>query len=272
MMKQFVVNGQAMAYQDIGQGEVILLGHHYLWDSQMWQAQVAKLSLNYRCIVPDFWSHGQSQAAPQSMRNLQDYAQHIVDLMDELNIDNFSIVGAGSAGMWGSEVVALVPQRVTKLALINSFVGLEPEVAHSKYTSMLNRTIEEQQLALQTVDTLTSLYFSQHSFDDCFNNSQAQIEQFKRQLMQIEGNTAQDLAMIGKMIIGRRDLCEIVENFALPTLICAGSDDKIRPGLESYLMNDLITGSELHLIEKAGHMSMLEAPEQLTARLVAFFA
>ncbi|WP_237485564.1 alpha/beta fold hydrolase [Vibrio hippocampi] len=265
-MKQFVVDGQTMAYQDIGQGEVLLLGHHYLWDGQMWQKQVAELSRHYRCIIPDFWSHGQSQAAPQAMCNLSDYAQHIVALMDELSIESFSIIGAGAAGMWGCEVVTLVPQRVKKLALVNTFVGLEPEVAHRKYTAMLNSAIEERQLSPQMIDTLATLYFAQSALE----SHPELITSFKQYLSQIEGQGAVELAKIGKMIIGRRDLCEIVEAFALPTMISVGSEDKIRPGLESYLMNDLISGSALQLIPNAGHMSMLETPELLTQQLVEF--
>lgn len=43
-----------MAYLDVGEGEVLLFGHSYLWDHQMWAPQVAALSQRYRCIVPDF--------------------------------------------------------------------------------------------------------------------------------------------------------------------------------------------------------------------------
>ncbi|WP_459782629.1 alpha/beta fold hydrolase, partial [Photobacterium sp. R1] len=51
---------KSISYQDIGQGPVILLGHAYLWDSTMWQHQTAALSQSFRCIVPDFWGHGES--------------------------------------------------------------------------------------------------------------------------------------------------------------------------------------------------------------------
>ncbi|GAL19475.1 beta-ketoadipate enol-lactone hydrolase [Vibrio maritimus] len=54
-MKQFTVEGQVMTYQDVGEGPVVLFGHSYLWDSQMWQPQVEALSQHYRCIVPDLW-------------------------------------------------------------------------------------------------------------------------------------------------------------------------------------------------------------------------
>ena len=85
--KTFTVDGKTMSYQDIGCGPVIVFGHNYLWDGQMWAEQVALLSQSYRCIVPDFWSHGCSDSAPASMGNFTDYARHIIALLVELNIE-----------------------------------------------------------------------------------------------------------------------------------------------------------------------------------------
>ncbi|MCE7595477.1 alpha/beta hydrolase, partial [Vibrio fluvialis] len=60
--------------------------------------------------------------------------------------------------------------------------------------------------------------------------------------------------------------------FALPVLIAVGAEDAPRPALESYLMNDSITGSELVVIPQAGHISNLEQPQFVTDMLMRFFA
>ncbi len=43
-MNSMLIDGQKMAYLDVGEGEVLLFGHSYLWDHQMWAPQVAALS------------------------------------------------------------------------------------------------------------------------------------------------------------------------------------------------------------------------------------
>lgn len=134
-MNKFAVDGHQMAYQDVGQGPVIVFGHSYLWDSEMWAPQIEVLSQNYRCVVPDFWAHGQSEFAPASTTSLVDYAQQIIALMDHLEVEQFSIIGLSVGGMWGSEVVNLAPERVKSLVMMDTFVGLEPEVTH-KNTSL----------------------------------------------------------------------------------------------------------------------------------------
>lgn len=65
-MKQVMeIAGRQMAYLDEGQGPVVLFGHSYLWDSAMWAPQVEALKGQYRCIVPELWGHGDSDALPE---------------------------------------------------------------------------------------------------------------------------------------------------------------------------------------------------------------
>ncbi|MGF1772009.1 alpha/beta hydrolase [Vibrio wakamikoensis] len=267
-MKQFTIEGQVMAYQDVGEGPVILLGHSYLWDSQMWQPQIDALSQHYRCIVPDLWAHGESQAAPASMGNLTDYAKHLLALMDDLGIETFSIVGLSVGGMWGSELTALAPARVKSLVLMDTFVGLEPEVAHAKYFSMLATIAELKMVPAPIVEAVVPLFFASNATQD----NPELVASFEAKLAALSGEQAEQVARIGRMVFGRRDLCDDIEKFALPTLIAVGAEDKPRPVLESYLMNDLITGSSINVIPSAGHISNLEQPDYVTAMLTEFLS
>ncbi|MGR5501152.1 alpha/beta fold hydrolase [Vibrio sp. DNB22_10_4] len=267
-MKQFTIDGQVMAYQDVGEGPVILFGHSYLWDSQMWQPQIDALSQHYRCIVPDLWAHGQSEAAPVSMANLADYAKHLLALMDELGIETFSIVGLSVGGMWGSELTTLAPARVKSLVLMDTFVGLEPEVAHAKYFSMLATIAELKMVPAPIVEAVVPLFFASNATQD----NPELVASFEAKLAALSGEQAEQVARIGRMVFGRRDLCDDIEKFALPTLIAVGAEDKPRPVLESYLMNDLITGSSINVIPSAGHISNLEQSEYVTAMLSEFLS
>lgn len=267
-MKTFSLDGQQMHYQDVGQGDVIVLGHSYLWDSTMWAPQIEALSQHYRCIVPDLWAHGQSDAAPAAMRNLKDYAQHILALMDHLAVESFSVLGLSVGGMWGAELVALAPQRVTSLVLMDTFVGLEPEVTHAKYFHMLDAISQLQAVPAAVVETVVPLFFARQAAE----NTPQLLADFSRKLAALSGEHAVEMARIGRMVFGRRDLFDEVEKFALPVLIAVGAEDTPRPVLESYLMNDSISGSELVVIPQAGHISNLEQPQFVSEMLLRFFA
>ncbi|MGR5244762.1 MULTISPECIES: alpha/beta fold hydrolase [Vibrio] len=265
-MNKFEIEGQQLAYLDIGEGPVLLFGHSYLWDSQMWAPQIEVLSQSYRCIVPDLWAHGESEAAPVSTHSLVDYAQHMLALMDHLEIEQFSVVGLSVGGMWGAELTSQAPQRVKSLVLMDTFIGLEPEVAHKKYFAMLDTISQVQAVPAPIVDAVVPLFFA----NDAEQTNPEMVLSFKQSLENLKGERAVEVARIGRMVFGRRDVIEDSEMFALPTLIAVGREDKPRPVFESYLMSDCITGSKLVEIPQAGHISALEQPEFVNQMLLDF--
>ncbi|CAE6884581.1 alpha/beta fold hydrolase [Vibrio sp. B1FLJ16] len=267
-MNKFEIEGQQLAYLDEGEGPVLLFGHSYLWDSQMWAPQVETLSQFYRCIVPDLWAHGESEAAPASTRSLVDYAQQMLSLMDHLQIEEFSIVGLSVGGMWGAELTAQAPQRVKSLVLMDTFIGWEPEITLKKYSEMLDSINQVQSVPESVIEAVAPLFFANNAEQD----NPELIASFKRSLQELQGERAVEVARIGRMVFGRRDVIEDSEKFALPTLIAVGREDKPRPVFESYLMNDCITGSELVEIPEAGHISSLEQPEFVNQMLLSFLA
>ncbi|KUI97845.1 alpha/beta fold hydrolase [Vibrio sp. MEBiC08052] len=267
-MKSFTVNGKTMRYQDVGTGEVLLFGHSYLWNSQMWQPQVAVLSRNYRCIVPDLWSHGQSDAAPDTMHSLKDYAGHMLALMDHLAIGSFSVIGLSVGGMWGSELALIAPERVKALVLMDTFIGLEPEVMHAKYFAMLDAAIATQSFPEPLIPQVVPMFFSEHALQQ--TPEPDFVTAFRMFLMETSGPQVAEMGRIGKLVFGRRDLIDEIGDLNLPVLIMVGEQDKPRPVLESHLMQDAIAGSQLIVIPQAGHISNLEQPEFVTQALQDF--
>lgn len=267
-MPAFTVEGYDLHYQDVGQGDVIVLGHEYFYDHSMWSEQVRELSRSYRCIVPDFWGHGLSSPMPDKMMNLQDYAKHVLALLDSLNIDRFSLVGLSLGGIWSVELTLLAPQRVKNLALLSTFVGLEPEVNCLRYNAMFDRTEQDKQFSPETLAQLKSLFFAA----DAVVAPKAYVAAFEDRLMGASESQIKQWLNVGKMMFRRPDRFDEIETFALPVLILAGADDRARPPLESYLMNDAISGSELHILTRTGHMSCLESSAEVTSYLQVFYA
>ncbi|AJR05795.1 2-succinyl-6-hydroxy-2,4-cyclohexadiene-1-carboxylate synthase [Photobacterium gaetbulicola] len=265
-MKTFTIDAQTMHYQDIGEGPVLVFGHSYLWDSTMWAPQVEVLSQSYRCIVPEFWGHGASAPAPESTRSLKDYANDVLSLLDDLGIETFSLVGLSSGGMWATELAIKAPARVKSLVLMDTFVGLEPEVVHTKYFAKLAEIEEKKALSPDIVN-----FFDERQFSVLGKNDPVRAA-FRQRLLDADKDRALALAKAGRMVFGRRDMFEDAEMLALPTLIMVGAQDSMRPVLESQLMHDGITGSEFVLIPNAGHISNLEQADFVTGKLQRFFA
>ena len=66
------------------------------------------------------------------------------------------------------------------------------------------------------------------------------------------------------------DVSQELERITLPTLIIVGQDDKLTPmKLANYLHNN-IKDSKLEILENAGHMPMIERPQELNSLLAKF--
>src|SRR5215471_13049730 len=65
----------------------------------------------------------------------------------------------------------------------------------------------------------------------------------------------------------RMDYVPLLQHIAVPTLILVGDQDQYTPVADARLMHERIPGSELVVIEDAGHMPNLEQPAAFNAAL-----
>jgi len=71
-------------------------------------------------------------------------------------------------------------------------------------------------------------------------------------------------------LAGRTDTTPSLEMIHVPTLILVGEYDVLTPPACSQSMHKRISGSALHIIPNAGHMSPLENPEIFNEKLLGF--
>ncbi|MEL4341921.1 alpha/beta hydrolase [Shewanella xiamenensis] len=266
--QQISIAGSQLSYLDIGTGPALLFGHSYLWDSAMWAPQIALLSKSYRCIVPDIWGHGQSGTVPENCHSLLDISEHMLALMDALELETFSLIGLSVGAMWGAELVLKAPARVKTLAMLDSFIGFEPEITRAKYFGMLDMIQTAGSIPPALINAISPLFFAHNAKA----NNPELVQRFESDLAALTPERIPDIVKLGRIIFGRRDTLEFAEQFTLPCLIMVGVEDKARSVLESYLMSDAINGSQLVHIPSAGHISSLEQAEFVNQQLLAFLS
>jgi pimeloyl-ACP methyl ester carboxylesterase len=68
------------------------------------------------------------------------------------------------------------------------------------------------------------------------------------------------------------DVLDQLHGIAAPTLILSGTHDRLTPSKHAIKLHDRIVDAELHLVEGAGHMAMIEKPTAVDKALTAFLA
>ncbi len=261
------IDGSSMSYIDVGAGDVIVLGHSYLWDADMWAPQISALSKHYRVIVPELWGHGRSGAMPAHTHNLRQIAQQHLLLLDGLGIQDFAVAGLSVGGMWATEIALQFPDRVTALALLGTYVGSEPSHSRAVYSAMLDTVASLAAVPDAVIDGLLPMFFSPATLA----NRPDLVESFRYQLRQTERRNLIDTVLpIGRMIFARKDALADLGRLAIPSLVMTGQQDRSRTPEEGRQMAGIL-GCKFFELAGAGHISSLEVPADVNHHLLSFF-
>jgi 3-oxoadipate enol-lactonase len=68
----------------------------------------------------------------------------------------------------------------------------------------------------------------------------------------------------------RKETCSYLPKIKIPTLIIVGKEDKVTPPQVAQKIVEAIAGSELAVMENAGHLSNLEAPDEFNSTILKF--
>ena len=86
----------------------------------------------------------------------------------------------------------------------------------------------------------------------------------------IEANAPDTITGAIRALMSRPDSTPMLSSIHCPTLIIVGEEDAITPPKLSEEMHRAIRGSELVVIQQAGHLSNLEQPDTFNAAMVRF--
>lgn len=253
----------ALNYVDVGSGFPLLLGHSYLFSSDMWSTLLPQLAEHYRLIIPDLWGHGSSPELPEGRSSLSEIADDHLALMDDLGISEFGIVGLSVGGMWAAELAALYPERVKLLVLMGTFVGAEPPERKAHYFGLLDSIYAAGGVPEPFLEYVVGQFYS-----DAAPASLLSPLRYRLQTISDE-RYRQSIVPLGKMIFGRKDNLPLLAEIQCPALVITGEQDKPRPPEEGALMASRLRCEHV-VVPNAGHISVHEHPEYIVNALLPF--
>lgn len=262
-----ILNKKRMNYKIVGEGKPLVFLHSYLWTNEMWEKQVEVLSKEYKCIFIELWGHGESQILEKTENySLEALTEDVISLVDHLNIDKFTFIGLSVGGMVGCHLGVKYADRLEKLVIMDSYIGIEPEMTKTLYFSMLDAIGNLGFVPEELAEKIAPMFFSKSEG----SNKGELYKKFKNALINLPKENINTIVALGRGIFGRKSILEELGSINVPTLIVAGEDDIPRPFYESEEMHKLIKNSELCSVKNAGHISVIENPEDTNKLLLNF--
>jgi pimeloyl-ACP methyl ester carboxylesterase len=174
----------------------------------------------------------------------------------------FALAGHSMGGRVAFQVYRLAPERVTKIAVLNTGsdakpggdAGVAEETGRRKLLSMAR----SQGMRTMAVEWLKGM-LPPYRQDDTLLVEEI-IQMFERK--------SPDLFEIQMLaLLGRPNATPLLAEIQCPALVLTGRDDAWSPPARHLDMAQLIPKSELVLVPKCGHMSTVERPDDVTAAM-----
>ena len=115
------INDSNMAYIDEGSGPVVLFLHGNPTSSYLWRNVIPYITDSYRAIAPDLIGMGDS-GKPSIGYTFEDHAEYLDRFIDELALENITLVVHDWGSALGMRYARLNPGNVRALAFMEAIV------------------------------------------------------------------------------------------------------------------------------------------------------
>lgn len=227
---------------------VLLLLPGLMCDAAVWAPQVARLSAQAQCVVPDYGLHDSLEA----MARLA---------LASTAAPRFALAGHSMGGRVALEVMRLAPQRVERLALLDT--GTHPLAAGEAGAKERAARLA----LLQRARDLGMRVMGQQWLAGMVHTDVLGSALFESMLDMLERSSPAQFAAQIKALLTRPDAAPLLPGIACPTLVLTGEQDVWSPPIQHAAMARDIAGAHLSIVPCSGHMTTMEQPEAVAQAL-----
>ena len=171
-------------------------------------------------------------------------------------------VGISMGGYIAMEMARLAPQRLAGIALLNTQHRADPPE---------RRKQREATIEMAQSDRFRGV--TRHLLKSFLSPAAMENETLVARVMAMAKEVGRENFVLQQQaILGRRDQSDTLGALTVPALVLGGGLDTLTPAQASRDMAELIPDAELVIMEEIGHLSTIEAPDQVTDILNAYLA
>jgi pimeloyl-ACP methyl ester carboxylesterase len=232
------------------ENQPVMFIHGFPLDRSMWDSQISFLRKNYYCITYDVRGLGSSYVG-DGQYTMEAYVNDLFSIIGELNIEKPVLCGLSMGGYIALRAVEKSQRTFKGLILCNT---------KSIADDNKGKLVRAEKINKINTDGLDS--FIDDFVPDCF--AKESLKDFKEIVDSTVEKAKQNnpLGIKGALIamLSRTDTTESLSKIQIPTLVIAGSFDKLTPPEDMRKIADNLKNSEFAIVPRAGHLTPLENP------------
>ena len=209
-------------------------------DERIFSPQIEALSQNLEVTIADI----------SNFSSVRELASDVLKKAPK----KFSLLGHSMGGIVAMEIYSQEPNRIEKLILMDTNPKAELDEVKLKREPQI-REVNKGKLLEVMRDEMKPNYLAE--------------SENKRSVL----NICMDMALSlgpevfinqSRALQSRLDQQNTIQSINIPVLIMCGSEDKLCPVERHEMMHNMISDSDLKIINNAGHMPTLEQPRETT--------
>ncbi len=231
-----------------GQGRPALLFIHGAGgDHTIWGEQLRELAQDFSVIALDLNGHGRSPAREGD--GLQTYVEDVLAVLHAVS-EPTVVIGHSMGGAIALTVALQRLKNLLGLGLVGTGAKLK---VHPQILELCQSDFEK------AVELVVSWAFSEQA--------DPLLKDRSREQMLRNGQAALSRDFLSCSTF---DVMSRLSEISVPTVVICGSEDKLTPVKYSEYLHKNIPNAQLRVIERAGHMVMLEQPHAVNSALREF--
>lgn len=238
----------------------LLLLHAWPVDARMWEPQVAELGPRATTLAPHLPGFGPGRPAGPAPEviTMSIAAEHVERALDAGGVGRALVCGLSIGGYVAFELWRRARERVLGLVLANTRAAADTTERAEARRALARRLRDEGNVLVDEPPPLVS--------------AEASPELRERVRAMIADQSPEAVAAAALGMAERPDSTPDLAGIDVPTLVITSTGDTLVPPEASAEMAADIPGARLEVLEGAGHLSNLEAPEAFNRLLLEHVA
>jgi len=248
-----------LPHDSLGSGDPVVLLHAGVGDRRMWSDHLGWLAdAGYRAIALDLPGFGEAPIDPGPQAPWEDVLQTLRDL----GLNSAALVGNSFGAAVALRVAAVAPAAVRALMLVSP----PPLDADPSPTLSAAWEAEEEAVRRGDIDAAVAAVLDAWLQPEAPADLRERVAAMQRRALELQ-TAAGDVPGAPDPLEAHP---EVLETLPMPVLTTAGEADMPDFKLGAAEIAGLVPDGRVEIIEGAGHLAPLEAPQEFRRLLLAF--
>jgi 3-oxoadipate enol-lactonase len=235
--------------------------HSTPFNKGIWDLQAETLKSNYRVIAYDLRGHGGTVSTSSEPCSIGQFTEDLMALLDGLGLSRVILCGVSLGGHIVLDAVEKYPERFIAIVLAGTQCSADPEDV-KQHREQAIQLLDKGGVEAYTNEAMKN-WFAKNSF----TTRKEEVRAVRNMALATPPDTVRQTL---RALSERRDSCGNLWTIKCPALILTGKEDQVATPETANFMRDNLAGSEVHLIEYAGHLANLENTHEFNTLLKRF--